>query len=65
MHKCFIPKKYTYMCSHSCYNITHVLNFHIASCKCYSSMHTLGYAKHEQENTMVRKRQAARRLTFS
>jgi hypothetical protein len=64
MHKCFIPKEIHIHVSHSYYNITHALNFLIASCKCGSSMHTLGHAEHEQENT-VHKRQVVRRLTFS
>jgi hypothetical protein len=50
--------------SHSCYNITHALNFLIASCKCGSCMHTLGHAEHEQENTVVHKYQVMRRLTY-
>jgi hypothetical protein len=52
---------------HTCFSllyITHALNFLIASCKCGSSMHTLGHVEHKQENTMVHKRQVARRLAF-
>jgi hypothetical protein len=56
--------KYMYIFSHSCCNITYLLNFHIASCKCCSSMHTLGHAELEQENTVVHKRQAVRILTL-
>jgi hypothetical protein len=35
--------KYMYTFSHSCCSITYALNFHIASCKCCSSMHTLDH----------------------
>jgi hypothetical protein len=35
--------------SHSCYNVTHVLNFHIALCECCSLLYTVGHAEQEQE----------------
>jgi hypothetical protein len=56
--------KYMYIFSHSYCNITNVLNFYIASCKCRSSMHTLGHVEHEQDDTVVHKHQAARILTL-
>jgi hypothetical protein len=50
--------------SYSCYNITHAFNFQIASCKCCSSMNTLGHMEQEEGNMEVHKCQATRILTL-
>jgi hypothetical protein len=39
----------TCISSHFCYNLTNALNFHIASCNCCLSMHTLGHVEQIRE----------------